>query len=947
MKVGFIISLAITLAVICANAAPADHDIQSAFAMFPSCNGARHAIKKDGYFQKIRLEHHAHKKHRKYRKHCHKQKKHCQKQTKHCRKQKEHGHKKQCHMHQHTKNCNSQWHPISATANTAECPRPTSVPVYISSDTPVFTSSQAPVATIIAPATSSWDIPVGTAQPADTPTRVSQQLSSDSSASAATTIQNTSPFPAGIVQPTSAFTVTTVVFTQSVPPAVASAAEITLNTEPFPASAEQPTATAVLPGAVTTSATTGQSTNAPSADSTSSATVMTATPTMTATTTTTTTTTAYSPNPTACGDLAAQGVNKDSVLSYQSVVDCYRAQPFNQTIANSVLSTLDNFFRNIYVFLDSALVQYGGPFSTASVESAHEASSGTFSGLADEPFSTPAVDLLAGLQKIRSTQWSSDYDFSMAITRLLISIHDGHVDYSPDCYNAAMFQQPIYTFAPVINGVQSVKIYGTDQSQQGVPQQDLSDCVVATIDDVPALKAIQDFADRSSSISKDPGVRLNDAMVHSNWLGSWGPRYGSFMLRTEIPAKASMDYSIQCGSDAPLNITVPWIVKPFPTKFPFGKFTDTATYWSSQCLVPFTAYNNHLDKERTVTLPPWTVRYLERIKVPFRTGGYNDVYDAQDITLDNATLVSTTDTSAFYMLNNAISSSGTPLSVCVVVIATETSLANPDKFPTQSEYSAFAAGVVALAKQGCKKLIFDMTNNGGGAVDFALFINQLFFPKSVPFFAQDLRSDAFVQKASLIEGQSPIPSSRFDARTYVSLTTGSSFQDQSMFTNTVSYTRGGVTDTYTQKSRPSYNTWSAIPTDTLPWAAGDMAIVTNGHCGSSGALIAARFAITHGVKTYAVGGVYQKPLSFFSFPGGFVVKITDVIQDMAGVPDAPAPLPIKGSLTCTMAEVYAQENGTIPLEYDTQYFAASTHLDQKPSYIDHPDQVWLRVAADF
>ncbi|KAG0195289.1 hypothetical protein BGX28_001778, partial [Mortierella sp. GBA30] len=99
--------------------------------------------------------------------------------------------------------------------------------------------------------------------------------------------------------------------------------------------------------------------------------------------------------------------------------------------------------------------------------------------------------------------------------------------------------------------------------------------------------------------------------------------------------------------------------------------------------------------------------------------------------------------------------------------------------------------------------------------------------------------------------------------------------------------------------------------------------------------------------TYAVGGVYQKPLSFFSFPGGISVKITDMVQDLSGVSGAPAQLPIKGSLTCTMAEVYAQENGTVPLEYDTQYFAAGTHLDLEPSYIDHPDQIWLRVAADF
>lgn len=98
-------------------------------------------------------------------------------------------------------------------------------------------------------------------------------------------------------------------------------------------------------------------------------------------------------------------------------------------MANSILSTLESLLGNIYAFLDMALVGYGGALAGASADGFNATSAAVFKAAAGEPFKTPAVDLKAGLQKIRSTQWTSDYDFTMALTYLLFSVHDAHLAY--------------------------------------------------------------------------------------------------------------------------------------------------------------------------------------------------------------------------------------------------------------------------------------------------------------------------------------------------------------------------------------------------------------------------------------------------------------------------------------------------------------------------------------
>jgi hypothetical protein len=139
----------------------------------------------------------------------------------------------------------------------------------------------------------------------------------------------------------------------------------------------------------------------------------------------------------------------------------------------------------------------------------------------------------------------------------------------------------------------------------------------------------------------------------------------------------------------------------------------------------------------------------------------------------------------------------------------------------------------------------------------------------------------------------------------------------------------------------------------LPWGADDIAIITNGWCGSACTMIATRFNIVHGVKTYATGGLRKTPLSYFAFPGGFVKSNADIVEDIEALgykgKNGPTALPTRSNLQVAVGEIYASEGrtGAIPLEYDYKQFAADVQLDQDPASARHPDNFWVKVAKDF
>ncbi|KAG0341390.1 hypothetical protein BG005_002993 [Podila minutissima] len=667
-----------------------------------------------------------------------------------------------------------------------------------------------------------------------------------------------------------------------------------------------------------------------------------------------------------CAIIAKQAKSPGASLSYSAVKGCYEAHKFRKDIADKVLTSVENVLGNFYAFVDQAR----DPYLNNGRDSPKPGSSSVFK--------TPPVDLMKELAKMRTTKYKNDYEFQMALTFLTLSVNDGHLTYRDSCYDTVSFGQPLILYAPVVNNKQTVRVFYADTSKEAkLPAntpKDLVDCAVTAIDGVPALEAIQTFTDKYSALSKDPGVRLNDALGSVSWNENWGIYPGGFARRWALPAKATMDYTLQCGaSKKPVTITVPWRITPSDS-FEHSIFDDTKSYWEVQCVANANAHSgfnnkaqrNNINNKGAVNgvaalggdkeeVAPATEAFRRRGKIeiaaPPRRSNGKPADDSSEV-ITRAKQIFSTGTTAYYQLT------GSNKDKCVAVISNE----DAGDFRFQDEdYVNFFKGFQMLRDRGCKKLILDMTNNGGGSVDFAYFVNKVFFPQEDAFFVQDLPSSTMVQEVAKIASAKKYKGddgSVFDARRYVSLATKRSFKDATMFTKGTTAKRVGKTVSLSQRNYFEHS-WPFVPLkgkNALTWKPKDMAIVTNGYCGSACTMIATRFNIVHGVKTYAVGGIQHRDLSYFTFPGGFVLNNAAIVSDLDALKfkprgkDAarrPVNLPIAADTRLTVGEIYAFANSTVPLEYDAQYFAATVHLDQDLVSARHPDQTWLKIAKDF
>lgn len=121
--------------------------------------------------------------------------------------------------------------------------------------------------------------------------------------------------------------------------------------------------------------------------------------------------------------------------------------------------------------------------------------------------------------------------------------------------------------------------------------------------------------------------------------------------------------------------------------------------------------------------------------------------------------------------------------------------------------------------------------------------------------------------------------------------------------------------------------------------------------GSACTMVATRFNLMNKVKTYVVGGIHKRPMSYFSFPGGFVYRNEYIVEDVNSLKynakGGPTYLPVNSIASIAMGEIYASDKTTIPLEYDYKVHAANVHYDLDAVLARNPDDVWIKIAGDF
>ncbi|KAG9062370.1 hypothetical protein KI688_005285 [Linnemannia hyalina] len=123
--------------------------------------------------------------------------------------------------------------------------------------------------------------------------------------------------------------------------------------------------------------------------------------------------------------------------------------------------------------------------------------------------------------------------------------------FSINCYSKFYFVQALSFYAPLINGVQQVRVY-SDRSERS---QNYSDCCVLTIEGIDALTYIKTWADEEVNFSRDAGVRLNHALSTQTYdpkTKTFIESISPFSVRTNLPDTESLQYEIQCGQAEPV-----------------------------------------------------------------------------------------------------------------------------------------------------------------------------------------------------------------------------------------------------------------------------------------------------------------------------------------------------------------------------------------------------------
>ncbi|KAF9295331.1 hypothetical protein BGZ74_010873 [Mortierella antarctica] len=659
-------------------------------------------------------------------------------------------------------------------------------------------------------------------------------------------------------------------------------------------------------------------------------------------------------------------------ITYDHVKRCYDHVPYNATEAGIVLSTLYTLYRDYYVFLDYAMMPDQ-----------------------PKPFTNPPVDLLAGLDKISQTDYKSDFQFHKDIDLLINRLNDAHANYIAHCYRHYLYIQPLDLYAPVVDGVQSIRILKDDFGGNL-----LADCEVLTIDGAPALDTIQRWVDVHNGISKDAGVRLNKAlstMLFDSAKLAWELVPGGYTTRATLPESASLTYELRCPPSRAYpegmnqKMVVDWEVYRLVS---WNAFQDTETFLTQNCykdtdplqakiqngaqeaggehgqrkvkrMLEERKYSWEREHQAAVeTGRPETIKPIIRRSVPEEAATVSEPVDGpnsarhelyddndkvthllrrQDIDRPIAKLIYNGTHTAYYQLLARPS-------IGVVVIPTHS-------VQTQTETMALIKGFALLQAEGVRNVILDLTGNGGGYVNFAYDLVDWMFPHNdtsaaedniTSVYESDLRSSMSVKALAHADLADEEYESYFNPDSYSDPQTGqvheTNFFLQDKMVRRVPGHQGRAQD-LTEKVFMLHELGGFEMG--MPWQhqAQRIVVLTDGACGSACGMTLNRLKNRHGVKSYAVGGRKDEPLSLFSFAGASVYGLDAILNDFKLLKvDSPMQgLRYKGIYRVPVMEFF-WEGEEVPIEYNAKMYAADYHLDYDPRTARKHELLWEAVA---
>ncbi|KAF9433048.1 hypothetical protein BGZ76_009961, partial [Entomortierella beljakovae] len=456
------------------------------------------------------------------------------------------------------------------------------------------------------------------------------------------------------------------------------------------------------------------------------------------------------------------------------------------------------------------------------------------------------------------------------------------------------------------------------------------ECEVTTIDGEPALSHLQKWSDKSS-YSKDAGVRLNQALSTQTFhftSGQYEIVPGEYTQRDRLPENPTVKYELKCSNiSTPVTTEEKWKIFVLTSAF----FTDVTTYANNVCKrTPATILKRDLEYTPELPINP---KHNKRL--------YQDAVAPGPSTaspmsiLPNADITGNGNVTVFYRLKNRPD-------VGVIVVSSH--------LGQGTELQTIVNNYLQFNALNVSKIIIDFQGNPGGYVDFASTFVQLLFPNKGPtdlMYPMDFRVDANVLQLSTLSFNKA--SSIYNAVQFLNLATGLPYTDNSLFTNQINITRNGRSASYTPLTSAITTAFQPIPELAgLPWTnnPANIRILTDGRCGSACAL-SSLFLARYNVQSYVIGGIHGKDMSKFSFPGGAVFSMDDIMTmyKSAGATTPLTTLPYKGKARIPLWEIYAPQS-QIPFEYDAALYGGGSRLNYDPENARSRDIMWHQVAMD-
>ncbi|KAJ3205650.1 hypothetical protein HDU67_008721, partial [Dinochytrium kinnereticum] len=341
------------------------------------------------------------------------------------------------------------------------------------------------------------------------------------------------------------------------------------------------------------------------------------------------------------------------------------------------------------------------------------------------PFFPSKIDLFTGLDTIAAnTTITQSFDFHTRILLLLNSLNDAHISYKPTCFSRAFtFYQP-WDIAPVYGdgrGGLRLRVVGT--------------------------QAIQAYADKYAGFSREPDSRFNRVLTRFEYFnGSYTKVSGSFSYTSFLGHNSPPNRTyLMTSPDGKRNVTVtvPWLaVSNGPS------FVNTREYHALYCRQDgaiqgmgrgvegedegndFLAVARRVGGPRRLSeaAPEWTTAVLSSLRknaavVRERLAGN---VAATTMRFDLLKPVVSDSYNAFYLLDDGVTG--------VWVLST---FAPRYASTVQETFSVWAGevsrGLGELVSLGARRLVLDVSGNGGGYVCGARSVARLFVRDAEPF----------------------------------------------------------------------------------------------------------------------------------------------------------------------------------------------------------------------